>query len=32
LSTLYELAVQNRAPEDAQEGIFMKLTRLWEKG
>jgi len=32
LSTLYELTVQNGAPEDAQEGIFMKLTRLWEKG
>ncbi len=31
LSTLYELTVQNGAPEDAQEGIFMKLTRLWEK-
>ncbi len=31
LKTVYELTVQNGAPEDAQEGIFMKLTRLWEK-
>jgi len=31
LKTIYELTVQNGAPEDAQEGIFMKLTRLWEK-
>lgn len=32
LKTVYELTVQNGAPEDAHEGIFMKLTRLWEKG
>ena len=31
LNTVYELTVQNGAPQDAQEGIFMKLTRLWEK-
>jgi len=31
LKTIYELTVQNGAPEDSQEGIFMKLTRLWEK-
>ncbi len=31
LKTLYELTVQNGAPEDAQEGIFMKLSRVWER-
>lgn len=31
LSTVYELTVQNGAPEDEQEGLFMKLSRLWEK-
>jgi len=30
LRTLYELNVQNGVPEDAQEGIFMKLSRLWQ--
>ncbi len=31
LKTVYELTVQNGAPEDAQEGIFQKLSRLWER-
>ncbi len=31
LKTVYDLTIQNGAPEDAQEGIFMKLSRLWEK-
>ena len=31
LRTIYELTVQNGAPEDSQKGIFMKLTRLWQK-
>ena len=31
LDTVYELAVQNGAPDDEQEGIFMKLSKLWEK-
>ena len=31
LKTVYDLSIQNGAPDDAQEGIFMTLTRLWEK-
>ncbi len=31
LSTVYELTVQNGAPEDEQEGLFMKLSKIWEK-
>jgi hypothetical protein len=31
LTTVYDLTIQNGAPEDAQEGIFMRLTKLWEK-
>jgi len=31
LKTVYDLTIQNGAPDDAQEGIFTKLSRLWEK-
>ena len=31
LKTVYDLSIQNGAPEDAQEGIFMTLSRMWEK-
>ena len=30
LKTVYELTVQNGAPEDAEQAIFMKLSKLWE--
>jgi hypothetical protein len=28
---VYDLVMQNGAPDDAQEGVFMTLSRLWEK-
>jgi len=31
LKIVYDLSIQNGAPDDAQEGIFMTLSRLWEK-
>lgn len=31
LKTIYELTVQNGAPADAEEAIFMRLSRLWER-
>ncbi len=31
LKTMYELTVQNGAPEDAQESILMKLSRIWDR-
>ena len=31
LKTVYDLSIQNGAPDEAQEGIFMTLSRLWEK-
>ncbi len=31
LKTIYELTVQNGVPEDNEEAIFMKLSRLWER-
>jgi len=31
LSTLYELTVQYGAPDDAEEALFRKLSRIWEK-
>ncbi len=30
LKTVYDLTIQNGAPEDSQEGIFLKLSKLWE--
>ncbi len=30
LKTVYELTVQNGAPSDDQEGIFLKLSKLWK--
>jgi hypothetical protein len=32
LKTVYELTVQNGAPTDDQESIFLKLSRIWKKG
>jgi hypothetical protein len=31
LKTVYDLVMQSGAPDDAQEGVFMTLSRLWEK-
>ena len=31
LKTVYDLSMQNGAPDDAQEGVFTTLSRLWEK-
>jgi hypothetical protein len=31
LKTIYELTVQNGPPEHAEQAIFMKLSRLWER-
>jgi hypothetical protein len=31
LKTIYDLTIQNGAPEDSQEGIFLKLSKLWQK-
>ncbi len=31
LKAVYDLTIQNGAPEDSQEGIFLKLSKLWQK-
>jgi len=31
LSTLYELTVQHGAPDETEEGLFRRLSALWEK-
>jgi hypothetical protein len=32
LNTVYELTIQNGAPEVAEEALFMALSKVWEKG
>jgi hypothetical protein len=31
LKTVYDLMLQNGAPADSQEGIFMRLNAIWQK-